>query len=97
VRKFAVSADRALSLSNLHHLAILSRAAALATGCGVKLSVSRATMDIRPNPILAREFGATARNRYGVEYTGEGVFNASTDFVSTKFVRRILELVLMCH
>ncbi|KAG6886099.1 hypothetical protein C0993_002618 [Termitomyces sp. T159_Od127] len=54
-------------------------AAALATGCGVNIEMNRAYLDLRQNPVLAREFGITIMNRYGMT-ANHLSSSASTDF-----------------
>ncbi|KAH0582564.1 hypothetical protein H2248_010500 [Termitomyces sp. 'cryptogamus'] len=55
-------------------------AAALATGCDVNIEMNHAYLDLRQNPVLAREFGDTIVERYDMTMNHLGS-SASTDFV----------------
>jgi hypothetical protein len=59
----------------------LGRAAALATGCEVKITMTGATHDLRQNTVLGGEVANVTLGRYGeIDYEW-GIKSASTDFV----------------
>lgn len=59
-----------------------SRAAALATGCKVKITIIGGTYDLRQNKALSDELENIMCSRYGTVDFEWGIAGASTDFVS---------------
>lgn len=85
--KWCIRAPTSLELDVLRERIVnCFKAAALATGCKLSLSIGRAALDLRPNSVLAQTYGETAQNRYRMGYTSEGTFNASTDFGNVTYV-----------
>ncbi|KAG6834097.1 hypothetical protein H0H93_011967 [Arthromyces matolae] len=54
-------------------------AAAFATGCGVNVEMNHAYLDLRQNPVLARDYGKVAIEHCGMTFDHLGT-SASTDF-----------------